>query len=325
MAALAFTPVFPMAEQQVIVDARLHLALFFLFVALAVAGVVLAIEIHGRSKCYGLSVRRPLKKVGARRKCRQFLRFAAFHRKQVHLRIAVARRQKRQRLSVWRPRGRTIVPALRHLHRVAARCAYDPYIARVAVGFHVRGGHRKGRPLPIGGNLRGRDAMQFHHVVKRDGMFRRRLCVYRTAYRQRHQCHRTDHSQQFHRILLRPYPESLLVFKTWNDATIPRAHQSYFLLRSPLAVTRSRRCVPYSPPPSSPERSQMSSRSRQTRFSPSESTTPPKTKIPSPRRYMEPAIEILPFRRSCSAEPARPAPSRRKPTAAKPPTARHSI
>src|SRR5260370_16664744 len=89
-----------------------HFIFFFFFIPPLVAVVVFAIRIHRRCKRNRLSVRRPLHDIRAGREFRQRVGFASFHRKQIHLRLAAARRKKRQRLSIPRPHCRTITPPL---------------------------------------------------------------------------------------------------------------------------------------------------------------------------------------------------------------------
>ena len=97
---------------------------------------------------------------------RKLLRLAAFHRKQIHLRSAVAARKKRQRFSVLRPSRRIVAAALCDLRGLAAVRVDDPDVAHVAVGVHVGRRHSVGHPLAVTGDSRAAQAMQLHHVVE---------------------------------------------------------------------------------------------------------------------------------------------------------------
>jgi hypothetical protein len=100
MRALSFIPVRPVAVQQIFGHVRFHRILFVFFVALLVARIVVilrtrravdAIWKHRRRKQNGLAVRRPFHNVGAGGKFRQWMRFTAFHGKEIDLRIAASR------------------------------------------------------------------------------------------------------------------------------------------------------------------------------------------------------------------------------------------
>src|SRR5271157_3830771 len=109
-----------------IVNARLYLALFFVLIALGIAGIVFAIEVNSRGKRDVLAVRGPFEQIRTGGKCCELLRFAAIHGQQVDLRISVARGKKGERFSVWGPRRRVVVAALRELYGIASACRDQP-------------------------------------------------------------------------------------------------------------------------------------------------------------------------------------------------------
>src|SRR5579862_8636106 len=100
MAAFAFVPMRPMAIEQMFRNVRLYFVFFFFSIAFAVAIVIFTIGINSGRKRDRLSVWRPFHDVRAGREMRQWLRLAAIHRQEIDLRIAAARRKKRNRLSV---------------------------------------------------------------------------------------------------------------------------------------------------------------------------------------------------------------------------------
>src|SRR5207245_2072378 len=110
---LAFVPVGPVAIEKMLSDMGLHFVLFFFDVAFAVAVIVFAVGVHRGSEGDGLSIGRPFHDVGAGRQFRELLCFASLERKQVHLGIAAAGREKGDGFSVGRPNGRGIMAALR--------------------------------------------------------------------------------------------------------------------------------------------------------------------------------------------------------------------
>src|SRR6266481_1102650 len=100
------------------------------------------------------------------------MRLASVHRQHVHLRTSIARRQERQRLSVRRPRGRTIMPALRKLRRFPASRENNPDVARVAIRTHVRRRHGKRDPFTVRRYRRVAYPVHLDHVVKRNRVLR---------------------------------------------------------------------------------------------------------------------------------------------------------
>src|SRR5260370_38362403 len=103
MTAFAVAPIRRVPKQKMVVDASLGLVLLARFIALTIAGVVVAIRIHRRSECDPLAIRRPLfisRSGGARG---ERIRFAAIQREQIDLFGSRAAGYKCEPLAIRRP------------------------------------------------------------------------------------------------------------------------------------------------------------------------------------------------------------------------------
>jgi hypothetical protein len=88
------------AVEEPVGNVRLHLVLFLALQSLRVARVVFAVGVDPRRKGDAVAIWRPDDLLGAAGKRRQWRRLAADQRNQVDLRLAAARREKREALAI---------------------------------------------------------------------------------------------------------------------------------------------------------------------------------------------------------------------------------
>ena len=194
----------PMAEEQMVIEPRLHFALFPLLQPLRRAGVVPAIGKHVAGKRERSSVRRPQQVFRPVRELRHADRIPSFERQHVHSRFAVPRGEERDPLRVRGPHRPPITAAARQLSSrtfgTSCRHRRHPHIPLQPIFRQARCRHRVRHPSPVRRNLLVADPSHRRQIRKRDrALFLR--CRFRAHHQQQKHPPWGEHVSDSHRLL----------------------------------------------------------------------------------------------------------------------------